>query len=203
MKKYIKLSTYAKNKSIHYLTAYKHFHNGKIKGYQDKDTGTIYIEDELETKQTDWKQVVLYARVSSSQNKSNLETQMERLRLYAIAKWYTIVNEYKEVASGLNENRKVLETMLKKDNYDIVIVEHKDRLTRFGFNYIKLLLEQKQISIEIINQSQEDKKDLLDDFISIITLFCARIYWKRRTKRQTEIIINQLNNVPKNNTNQS
>lgn len=70
-----------------------------------------------------------------------------------------------------------------------MLVEHKDRLTRFGFNYIETLLETKGIKIEIINEAIEEKADLIEDLVSIITSFCARIYGQRRTKRKTEKII--------------
>lgn len=73
-------------------------------------------------------------------------------------------------------------------------MEHKDRLTRFGFNYIETLLKTKEIKIEIINEEVEEKADLIEDLVSIITSFCARIYGQRRTKRKTEKIIEVIKN---------
>ena len=73
-------------------------------------------------------------------------------------------------------------------------MEHKDRLTRFGFNYIETLLKTKEIKIEIINEAVEEKADLIEDLVSIITSFCARIYGQRRTKRKTEKIIEVIKN---------
>ena len=72
------------------------------------------------------------------------------------------------------------------------MVEHKDRLTRFGFNYIEVLLEKSQQRVEVINYIQEEKEDLINDLVSIITSFCARIYGQRRTKRKTEDLIKEL-----------
>ena len=72
------------------------------------------------------------------------------------------------------------------------MVEHKDRLTRFGFNYIETLLKQQGRSIEVINMAADGKEDLLQDFIAIITSFCARLYGQRRSKRKTEKIIAEL-----------
>lgn len=68
-------------------------------------------------------------------------------------------------------------------------MEHKDRLTRFGFNYIKLLLN--DCEIVVVNKCETDQ-DLFKDFVSLVTSFCARIYGKRRTKRKTEQIIHAL-----------
>lgn len=191
MKKYIKLSKYAKDHSITYGTALRHYHKGILKGYQDETTKTIYIEEETKNI-VNTNRVVLYSRVSSSENRKNAEKQLERLRMYSLAKGYTIVEEIIEVASSLNDKRPKLEKILKKDNYDILLVEQKDRLTRFGFNYIEVLLEKSQQRVEVINYIQEEKEDLINDLVSIITSFCARIYGQRRTKRKTEDLIKEL-----------
>ena len=71
------------------------------------------------------------------------------------------------------------------------MVEHKDRLTRFGFNYIKVLLP--DCKIVVVNET-EDKEDLFEDFVSLVTSFCARIYGQRRSRRKTEELIRQLEN---------
>lgn len=184
MKKYIKLSEYTKNKSIAYGTGLRHFHLGKIKSYQDKETKTIYVEDERKEEGV----VILYSRVSSVENRKNAESQLERLRLYATAKGYKIKKEVIEIGSGLNDKRPKLEQILKSEDYSILLVEHKDRLTRFGFNYIETLLKTKVIKIEIINEAVEEKADLIEDLVSIITSFCVKIYGQRRTKRETEKI---------------
>jgi resolvase domain protein len=191
VKKYIKLSKYAKDHSITYGTALRHYHKGILKGYQDETTKTIYIEEETKNI-VNTNRVVLYSRVSSSENRKNAEKQLERLRMYSLAKGYTIVEEIIEVASSLNDKRPKLEKILKKDNYDILLVEQKDRLTRFGFNYIEVLLEKSQQRVEVINYIQEEKEDLINDLVSIITSFCARIYGQRRTKRKTEDLIKEL-----------
>ena len=70
-----------------------------------------------------------------------------------------------------------------------IVVEHKDRLTRFGFNYLKELFDGE---IFVVNEADDSKQDLIQDFISVITSFCARIYGQRRSKRKTEKIIEEL-----------
>ena len=72
-----------------------------------------------------------------------------------------------------------------------IVVEHKDRLTRFGFNYIKDLWHGE---IVMINEVVEDESDLMQDFVSLVTSFTARLYGRRRSKRQTEKLIEQLQN---------
>ena len=82
---------------------------------------------------------------------------------------------------------------LKDEKIKIIIVEHKDRFSRFGLNYIKLLLELQGRKIEVINDVNDSKEDLMQDFVSIITSFCARLYGNRRKNRKTEKLIEELN----------
>jgi putative resolvase len=189
----MKLSEWAKKNSVCYQTALNHWNRGLIKGKQ-LQTGTIVVFDDdekvVENKEL---QIATYARVSSSENKGNLETQQKRLIDYANAKGYKTILNIKEIGSGLNDNRKKLNELLLNNNIDIILVEHKDRLTRFGFNYIEILLKNQNRKIEVINNIKDDKNDLIQDFISIITSFCARIYGQRKSKRNTEKLIKELN----------
>ena len=110
-----------------------------------------------------------------------------------------IVNQVvKECASGLNDYRPKLSKIFTDRKATRIVVEHKDRLTRFGFNYIKLLYP--ECDIIVINES-ESKQDLIEDFISIITSVCARIYGKPRTQRKTEKIIQTLREDESNDIN--
>ena len=88
-----------------------------------------------------------------------------------------------------NDSRPKLSKILTDRKATRIVVEHKDRLTRFGFNYIKLLLN--DCEIVVVNECETDQ-DLFEDFVSLVTSFCARIYGKRRTKRKTEQIIHAL-----------
>ena len=74
----------------------------------------------------------------------------------------------------------------------MIVVEHKDRLTRFGFCYIETLLEQQGRRVEVVNLADNGREDLLDDLVAIIYSFCARLYGRRRAKRKTEQIIKEL-----------
>jgi len=179
----MKLSDYAKQKGISYRTAHRMWKRGELRGYQ-LSTGTIIIENDLKNNG-----VVIYTRVSSSENKSNLDSQASRLILYCEAKGYQIISVIKEVGSGVNDNRKKLIQLLNRDDYHLIVVEHKDRLTRIGFNYLKVLLNKQGKDIEVVNLASGEDEDIMQDFTSIITSFCARIYGLRRRKRKTECII--------------
>lgn len=183
------LSDYSKKLGISYRTAWNHFKAGKIKGAYKLESGTIIVPDVEKGKNL---KTIVYSRVSSSENKPNLETQAERLSQWATLNGYTISDVIKEVGSGLNDNRKKLLRVLSDETVGFIIVEHKDRLTRFGFNYIETLLKNRGGSVIVVNQVDNDKEDLIQDFISVITSFCARIYGQRRSKRKTEKLLENL-----------
>jgi predicted site-specific integrase-resolvase len=180
----MKLSDYAKKLGVSYKTAWRMWKRGEIKATQ-LPTGTIIVATEEILPQG----VAIYTRVSSAENKSDLDSQAERLKAYCIAKGYQIKYIVKEVGSGVNDNRKKLIELLLKDDYSLIICEHKDRLTRVGFNYLKVLLNKQGKDIEVVNLAEERKDDLMQDFIAIITSFCARLYSIRRRTRKTECLI--------------
>lgn len=183
----MKLSEYAKINSLTYQAAWNQFKNGQIPNARQLPTGTIIVDEIREETKQEYN--VIYARVSSSENKSNLESQADRLCFYCIAKGWKVNEVVKECASGLNDNRSKLCKILKERKATRLIIEHKDRLTRFGFNYIKILYP--ECDIIVVNEC-ENKRDLFENFVSLVTNFCARIYGQRRTKRKTEQIINCL-----------
>lgn len=193
----MKLSEYARRIGVSRHTAYRWFKRGEIPNAVQLPSGTIYVPDEIfdtESKQ-ERGQTVVYARVSSSeQRKTNLETQAERLTQFAIANGWVVDKVIKEVGSGLNDERKKLvELLLSDEPIARIIVEHKDRLTRFGFNYLEILAKKQGFEIIVVNPTVTDQDDLMQEFASIITSFCARLYSRRRAKRKTEAIIQTLN----------
>lgn len=175
----MKLSQYAKELGVCYKTAWNLFKQNKINGAYQLESGTVIVPNNIFDNNTQENGVILYARTSSSKSKTLLENQVKRLEQYAIAKGYKIKQIVKEYGSGLNDERKLLSKILKDDNYDKIIVENKDRLTRFGFNWIQLLTGNR---IEVINESKEKDEDITKDLISIIHCFSARIYGLRRSQ---------------------
>lgn len=191
----MKLSDWAKQQGIHYMTAYGWFHNGKmpVKAYKTP-SGSIMVVPEVSQLQNT--NIVIYARVSSHDKKDDLLRQVKRCEDFALARGYSISSVYKEIASGMNDNRKQFWKMIDS-NPSIIICEHKDRLTRFGFNYIEKLLHKQGCNIEIINQDVQEETDLIKDMISIVTSFCCRLYGARRGankgKRIKDVINDQVN----------
>jgi len=185
----VKLSTYAKQLGISYQTAWRLFKDGKLNAYQ-LPTGTVIVREE--ESQGSEQSVAIYCRVSSSENKGNLESQKKRLLDYCAAKGYKVSRVITEVGSGINDTRKQWLSLLQDRMVRIIVVEHKDRFTRFGFTGYKTLLNTDGRDIEVVNEAENGKEDLLQDLVSIITSFCARLYGQRRCKRKTEKLIQEL-----------
>jgi predicted site-specific integrase-resolvase len=186
----MKLSDYAKSLGISYRTAWNHYKDGKIPGAYQLASGTIIVPEAEQPKGD--KKVAVYARVSSSENRSNLQSQAERVTTYCAAKGYRIEKVIKEVGSGVNDQRPKFQALLADKEISLIVVEHRDRATRFGFYYLRTLLENEGRRLEVINESEGDRDELMQDLIAIITSFVARYYGQRRAKRKTEKIIQEL-----------
>ena len=199
--KFYKISEVVKLLGISKPTLYNWEKQGLLKIQRSKSGGLNFISqselDKIQNKETNNKEnekIVIYCRVSSTVNKNNLKTQKERLLNYCNAKGYKVEKIIEEFGSGINDKRPKLEKLLKEQDFTKIVVEHKDRLSRFGFNYLEVLLNKNNIDIEVINNVDTDEEDIIQDFISIITSYCVRIYGKRRSKRNTEKLIKELNN---------
>ena len=197
MKRYIQLRDYAKNHSVTYRTAWNRFRAGKIPN-SFKDANNNIIIEVINENNIDLSKVAIYTRVSSNENRGNLDAQATRLKEYSIARGYQIVEVVKEVGSGVNDNRKKLKKLLESDSWGTIVVEHKDRLTRFGFNYIETLLNKEGRKIEVVNLAEDEKSDLMQDLVSIIYSFSAKMYGLRRSKRKIEEIVKLLEKDTKN-----
>ena len=191
----IKLSKFAKDLKVTKMTLWNWKNKGLLEfikigslNYVDLETYNKFMGIKEKSEES----VVIYCRVSSTENKTNLESQRKRLEEFCCAKGYKVSKVICEFGSGLNDNRPKLNKLLEESNFTKLVVEHKDRLTRFGFNYIKTLLKTKNIEIEVVNLSDVNEENLIEDFVSVITSFCAKIYGKRRSKRKTEELIESL-----------
>jgi putative resolvase len=182
----MKLSAYAKKLGLSYQTVWNHYKAGLIPNAKKIPSGIIIIDDEVSGTP---ERTAVYARVSSSENKTNLISQSKRVQDFCTAKGWIVSVVIEECGSGLNDDRKKLQKLLLDKSITRIVVEHKDRLTRFGFNYIKKLWHGE---IVVINEILEDEKDLMQDFVSLVTSFTARLYGRRRSKRQTEKLIAKL-----------
>jgi putative resolvase len=147
------------------------------------------------------RRVAIYARVSSNAQKNDLERQVESLKLWISKNLpnaeYIVVTD---IASGLNEDRRGVGKLIeiaKRKEMQAVVVAYRDRLTRFGFEYLKVLFN--TLGVDVYVAFQEEPKDyvreLVEDFVEIVTSFASRIYGKR-SKRYREVV-NRIGNAIK------
>ncbi|MBU4357773.1 MAG: IS607 family transposase [Actinobacteria bacterium] len=185
----MKLSEWAKQQGITYKTAWKWYKAGKLPVRAEQmPTGTIIVYPENPVEHG---KVTIYARVSSADQKEDLARQISRLKDYAAAKGWTIASVAEEVGSGLNGRRKKLLELLKDPSVGEILVEHRDRLARFGFEYIDAALMSQGRSIMVADETEE-MDDIWQDFIDVVTSTCARIYGRRgarnRAKKAVEAV---------------
>lgn len=180
----MKLSKWAIQQGIHYQTAWQWYKDGRIANAYQTSTGSIFVSDPHPSKD---ERVVVYARVSNRERKESLQSQADRCVTFANAKGLSVDKVYTEIASGMNDTRRELWRLLDSKP-TVVIVENRDRLTRFGFEYLNRLLKQQGCEVLVLNQSETDTQDLLRDLTSVIYSFCARLYGRRRAMNRLKDI---------------
>lgn len=182
----MKLSNWAKLKGIAYLTAWRWFRDGKLPVPAIKtQTGMILVEEAAAPASS--KSAWVYCRVSTYAKKDDLERQAQRVCSFCAVNGWQVNAVVKEVASGMNDNRPKLKKLLLQKPSRIV-VEHKDRLTRFGFGYFEILLPMLGCELVVVNRDSEERNDLMKDLVAIITSFCCRLYGLRRGKAKAKEI---------------
>ena len=156
------------------------------------ETGRLYVPAgwvDAQTGQGDTgRRCALYVRESSS-DKGALQSQADGLKAYAHARGYQVVHVVHEIASGMNDERPKLHRLIGQRDFDVLLVEHKDRLTRLGFRWFEALAP---FRIEVVNVAEEGTHDLMEDLVAIITSFAARLYGKRRGRKKTQAAIEAL-----------
>jgi putative resolvase len=157
----------------------------------EKLAGT-YQESTIPVQQN---RTVIYCRVSSHEQKQkgDLERQVGRMTTEALKRNYSIVSVFDEVGSGMNDNRKKLQKLfelVESKSIDIVFIEHKDRLSRFCFNYLVSYFNSYGVKIEMVESviGKGFEQELVEDILSLMASFSAKIYGKRssQNRKKTE-----------------
>ena len=128
---------------------------------------------------------MVYARVSSADQKGDLDRQVGRIVEWATKQGYLPSEVVKEVGSGLNGNRRGLRRVLGDHSVSTIIVEHRERLCRFGFEYVETALTGRGARL-IVMEDDEVEDDLVRDTVEVMTSLCARLYGRRSAKRRAE-----------------
>jgi len=160
-----------------------------------------YVQGHVQTEQTDLRNggdrtTVTYARVSSRGQKADLDRQVAYLiSLYPNSESIT------DIGSGLNFRRKGLITLLErvcKGDIRRIVVAHKDRLCRFGFDLIKWQCEYNGCEIVVLNQDNlSPERELVEDILAIIHIFSCRLYGLRKYKQQVREDLKEVQEIQK------
>ena len=175
---------------------------GKLKAYRNPSNRRYYTHNQyIEymgkiVQNKDKRKTIIYARVSSSSQKDDLKNQVEFLKQYANAKGMIVDEIFEEIGSGLNYNRKKWNKLLEDcmlGTIKTIIVSHKDRFIRFGFDWFERLVKSSGVELIVVNnESLSPQEELIQDLISIIHVFSCRIYglrkYKKKIKEDDEIV---------------
>src|SRR6201998_2278095 len=127
--------------------------------------------------------VVLYARVSSHDQRADLDRQVARLTAWATANGHQVGEVVTEVGSGLNGKRPKLRRILSDPSASVVVVEHRDRLARFGGEHLEAALAAHGRKV-VVADPGETSDDLVRDMIEVLTSMCARLYGRRGARNR-------------------
>jgi putative resolvase len=177
----MKLADWARKQGISYLTAWRWFQAGHLPAFaQQLPTGTILVQEPNPQGRT-----VLYARVSSADQKDDLQRQVQRLKAFALEHGWTDFDVVAAIGSGLNEKRKKLLRVLRDPQVSRVVVEHRDRLARFGFEMIEAALASAGKCVVVVEEN-EVVDDLGRDLLEILTCACGRLYGCRSARHRAQ-----------------
>jgi predicted site-specific integrase-resolvase len=186
----MKLSIWAKKQGVSYRTAWRWFKNGTLPvTAKQLPTGTIIIAEGED--KTD--EVAIYARVSSNDQKKDLDRQVARLVAFANAKSLSVSKTVTEIGSGLNGHRPKLMKLLGDVSVKIIVVEHRDRLMRFGVEYVESSLTAQGRKLMVADPN-ELTDNLVQDMIEVLTSFCARLYGKCSAKNKAKKALETIQN---------
>ena len=148
----------------------------------------IKLRPELFRLERSARKTVAYARVSSHDQKEDLERQKQVLEMYCASQGWTF-EIVADLGSGMNYHKKGLKRLLNailQDEVGRLVVTHKDRLLRFGAELVFAICEAKEVEVVILNQGEDTtfEEDLAKDVLEIITVFSARLYGSRSRKNQ-------------------
>ena len=167
--------------------------DNKLKAYRTPTNRRYYTYEQYlkytgKTDVNDKRKIVIYTRVSTSNQKDDLKNQVEFLRQYANAKGIIVDEVIEDYGSGLNYNRKKWNKLIDEcmeNKVKTIIISHKDRFIRFGYDWFERFLSKFEVSFIIVNnESLSPQEELVQDIISILHIFSCRIYGLRKYKNK-------------------
>ena len=183
----VKLAAWARLEGIHPKTAYRWHREGKMPvPVQRTASGSLLVHDpKYQQPAVGEGRTVVYARVSSHDQRSSLDGRIFRTVQGASSLGLAVDEVVVEVGSGLNGHRRKLSRLLSDAQVTTVVVEHRDRLARFGVEHLEAALAASGRRIVIIDDGETDD-DLVRDMVDVLTSMCARLYGRRGARNRAE-----------------
>ena len=170
------LGEWARQQDIHPQTAYRWFRTGTLP-VPARKMGKLILVGDLEVGRVSSRLTAVYARVSSADQRDDLDRQVARVCSWAVANGFSIDRVVTEVGSGLNRKRRKFLGLVSDPKVTTILVEHRDRFARFGSEYVAASLEASGRRLVVIDDAEVD--DLVRDMTEVLTSFCARLYGRR------------------------
>lgn len=170
------LKEWAKREGVHSVTACRWFREGKLPVPARRVGGLILAEQP--TAPDSAHVVVVYARVSSSDQKADLDRQVARVTTWATGQNMTVSRVVTEVGSALDGRGTKFLALLRDPAVTAIVVEHRDRCARFGAEYVEAALSAQGHRLLVVDPGEVDD-DLVRDVTEILTSLCARLYGRR------------------------
>jgi putative resolvase len=178
----VNLTEWARVQGIHPQTAYRWFREGTLPVPAVRvNARTILVNPDASG--TVDAGVGLYARVSSHDQKEDLDRQVGRLSAWAAGSGLQVVGVEAEVGSGMNGSRRKVRRLLADPNVTTVVVEHRDRLGRMNTELVEASLAAHGRRLVVVDEG-EVEDDLVGDMVEVLTSFCARLYGKRSARNR-------------------
>jgi putative resolvase len=181
----MKLAAWARANGVHPQTAYRWFRQGTMPVPARRlPSGTILVQVPGSDHDGGLDQrAVLYARVSAHDQRGELDRQVTRLSRWATTQGVTVAEVVTEVGSGLNGRRPKLRRVLADPRAAMIVVEHRDRLARFGVEHLEAALSAQGRRLVVVDPG-ETSDDLVGDMVEVLTSFCARLYGRRGARNR-------------------
>ena len=179
----MKLAAWARANGVHPQTAYRWFRQGAMPVPARRlPSGTILVEVPSTDGGTD-RRAVLYARVSAHDQRADLDRQVARLSAWAAGQGIGVAGVVTEVGSGMNGRRPRLRRLLADPTVTVLVVEHRDRLARFGVEHLEAALSAQGRRLVVVDAG-ETTDDLVRDMVEVLTSFCARLDGRRGARNR-------------------
>jgi putative resolvase len=179
----VNLTEWAHAQGIHVTTAYRWWRDGTLPVPARKVGRLILVSPDTAAAPSRQDAAGLYARVSSHDQKADLDRQVARLSAWAAQTGLPVVRVEAEVGSGMNGARAKARRLLADPEVTVVVVEHRDRLGRMNTELAEAALAAHGRRLVVVDDG-EVTDDLVRDMIEVLTSFCARLYGRRSARNR-------------------